>query len=326
MLHAFSLAGLAQIPMKKTLLFTTLALLGAAAVGCDLQKTSSQLQARKVMVATLLSTPEISLDPVAALSLDGGFDAGFPLDAGLDAGLSLDGGTLTLAPQTVVFLYFGTRKSDALDAPPDPITGATAYVVLPSSTSLQLNNAGSGNYTLTSMEQSQLAYQSGQTYSFKAGFEGATFVGQVADTPAKEVVKTFHPATGYVSHAANTVFSFDRPPPPGNAERNLGLVTVFPVSDSGQKGDPTWSNIPQTPLEFLSMVALPGKSCNTVGERGCGLKDTTVRVPGAAFPHAGKTYVLVLQSVKLGGPESDNLFSGSAILAGTAEAAVIRTH
>jgi hypothetical protein len=95
----------------------------------------------------------------------------------------------------------------------------------------------------------------------------------------------------------------------------VGFITVFPVSGSGERGEPTYSNAPQTPLAFLKLVALPAE-----------WKQGTVTVPGEAFPKPAQTYLVVFQAVKTGGPKSDNLFTGSAVLAGTGEVGVIRTH
>jgi hypothetical protein len=51
-----------------------------------------------------------------------------------------------------------------------------------------------------------------------------------------------------------------------------------------------------------------------------------VTIPATAFPDKDHNYVIVFQSAKLGGPKSTNLFSGSAILAGTADIAVVKTN
>ena len=111
-----------------------------------------------------------------------------------------------------------------------------------------------------------------------------------------------------------SISTFTRPPAQGGKERNLGFVSVFPVDQNGERGEPTWTNMPSKPLDFLKLVALPAK-----------WKEDKVTIPGSAFPNADQTYLVVLQAVKLGGPESDNLFSGSALLAGTAEIGVVRT-
>src|SRR5688572_21923689 len=99
--------------MKKLVLsVATVAL--AATVACDLGKTSNQIQAKKVMVATILATPEVDIDPIAMAGWDGGgFDAGT-----FDGGITFDGGTLHIPPQTVAFVWFGTRVGESLDTPP----------------------------------------------------------------------------------------------------------------------------------------------------------------------------------------------------------------
>ncbi len=50
-----------------------------------------------------------------------------------------------------------------------------------------------------------------------------------------------------------------------------------------------------------------------------------VTIPGTAFPEKDHNYVIVLQSAKIGGPKSENLFSGSAILGGTADIGIVKT-
>lgn len=287
-----------------------------APLACDLEKTGNQLAARTVMVATLLATPPVDVDPAAMLGFDGGLpDGGFSGDAGFpaDAGFSADGG-FTVPGQTAAFVFLGTRSATALDSPPEPISNATVAVVPAGGSAVTLDNDGSGNYSKTSVDDPSFEYQSGKTYEFRATVGAETFVGEVQDAPALERISQFHPPEGYVELAAKSSFTFTRPDPPPNTERNLGFVTVFPMSSDGQRGEPTYSNVPKTPLDFLELVAAPSE-----------WKQTQVTVPGEAFPQGKSTYLVVFQSVKTGGPKSDNLFTGSAILAGTADIAVVRT-
>jgi hypothetical protein len=137
----------------------------------------------------------------------------------------------------------------------------------------------------------------------------------VEKAPQVEQVTDLHPPQGYIDQPANTPFTFNRPNPPPGQERNLGFVTVYPVDDRGQKGQPTYTNVPHTPVDFLRLIASPWQ-----------WRQPVVTVPASAFPNAQQTYVLVLQAVKMGGPSSNNLFTGSAILAGTAEVGVFRTR
>jgi hypothetical protein len=297
--------------MRKLLFAGALAALLAAPLACDFQKIGNQATANNVMVATLLSTPAVVMDPLAMAGLDGGFDAGMYL---ADSGFSLDAGTLTIPPQTAAYVFFGKRNGDSLDVAPTAEPNAELSVQPVGGAAVALKNEGSGNYSKTSVEEPAFKYASGKTYDFTAVAGGATFVGEVENAPVMENIAAFHPAKGWVEQTANTALTFVRPDPPAGLERNLGFVNVFPISDQGNKGEPTYTNVPTTPLGFLKLVALPTE-----------WKSTSVTVPGTAFPEAKKTYVVVFQSVKLGGPKSDNLFTGSAILVGTADIAVVRT-
>lgn len=269
------------------------ALAAAGIAACDFD----QIRAEKAMVATVLAIPDVSFSP----------------GAGLDAGF--DAGQVTVPGQTVSTVFFGERDNGALDEPPSPIAGANVTIGWSGASTVTLSDKGQGNYAITSAESSSLEYVSGATYQFTARHGGASYVGQVENAPQLEHVPELHPAQGFIDHPAGAPFTFTRPSPPAGQERNLGLITVYPVSDQGQKGEPTWTNMPKTPLEFLELVVRPSQ-----------WKTTTVTVPGSAFPQANQTYVLVLQAVKSGGPQSDNLFTGSAILAGTAEIGVFRTR
>lgn len=295
------------------------ALFAAAVVplACDLGKTAEQLTADKVMIATLLSTPPVEIRP-SFLNPDGGFgDAGIELDGGLelDGGVGLDGGFgVTIPAQTVAFVFFGARTSQSLDSPPSAIDNATVTLRPSGAANVTLENQGGGNYGKNTQEDESFQYQSGATYDFVATLDGTEYVGRVEQVPQLERIDAFHPGDGFVEHPANTPFSFSRPAPPANQERNLGFVTVLPIGDEGEKGDPTYSNIPSTPLDFLKLIALPGT-----------YKTDTVTLPGSAFPNVDQTYLVIFQSVKSGGPESENLFTGSALLAGTAEVGIFRT-
>lgn len=302
--------------MRKLSLATAFVAILAAPLACNLDTTSRQIAASHVMVATLLATPPVSIDPAAWVGLaDAGLDAGLP-DAGMtfDAGVTLDGGFMTVPAQTAAFVFFGTRTSTSLDTAPKGIDGAQVSVLPVGGTATELTGSSAGNYSKTSAEDSSFTYQEGQTYEFRAENGGETFVGEVQSVPALEQIPAFHPAKGYIEQNANASFTFNRPDPPAGKERNLGFVTVYPMSQNGDRGEPTYTNMPSTPLAFLKLVALPAE-----------WKQTTVTIPGTAFPEAEKNYLIVFQAVKLGGAKSENLFAGSAILAGTAEVGVVRT-
>lgn len=313
--------------MKKLLLSAAVVAVAFIAA-CDLEKTSNQLQANRVMVATVLSTPPVSIDPLALAGFDASFfydvDGGLPawdggsFDGGSGAtiGFTADGGrALTIEGQTAAFVFFGTRKDQSLSTPPDGIAGATVTVTPNDGPVTTLKEKGGGNYERTSQDDPGFKYQSGAKYTFAATLNGERFAGNVEKAPPLENISEFHPSKGYIEQAAGSAFVFTRPEPPANESRNLGFVTVFPIESNGQKGDPTYTNIPKTPLDFLKLIAAPAE-----------WRGSPVTIPGSAFPQSKKTYIIIFQSVKHGGPETDNLFTGSALLAGTAEVGIVKTQ
>jgi hypothetical protein len=273
----------------------------------SLESRTNQFTARRVMVGTLLATPEVSFNPLSLFSPDGGFPA--------DGGFGADAGTVTLGPQTVAFMYFGQRTRQSLDTPPDPISTAVSYLDISGGSSIDMPSKGSGTYLQSSAEKPALEYRSAGTYEFRASFEGQAYVGEVQDTPLLERIAAFHPPSGYVAHSTGEAFTFNRPPPPEGIERPMGFVTVIPLGEDGSPGAPTYTNVPTTPLEFLQLIALPAS-----------WKATLITVPGSAFAQPKSTYVVVFQAAKVGGAKSENLFIGSAILAGTADFAIVRTR
>jgi hypothetical protein len=287
--------------MKRILLSVALAASFLAPLACDLEKTGNQLVAENVMVGTLLATPQVD---VSASAL-----------AGYDAGtFGPDGGdVISLPAQTAAAVFFGTRNGE--NAQPSGVTGATVTLQPVGGTATPLTEDGAGSYSRTSVGDETLAYQSGATYQFIASRGGTRYVGQVENAPVKEPIAALKPPEGFLRINARTALAFDRAPVPANQDRTLGFVTVVPLSASGEKGQPTYSNVPQTPVQFLQLVGLPGP-----------YREARVTIPGEAFPESNKTYLVIFQSVRLGGAESDNLFLGSALLAGTAEVGVVRTR
>jgi hypothetical protein len=292
--------------------------------GCDCNRLSAQVSARKVMVATVLATPQIHLPPEAMAgwdgsfpSFDGGFffDGGLPFDAGtFDAGgLVFDGG-LTVPPQTAVFVFFGERTGEGLTQAPTPVGMAQLTAATALRTWTLRPQTSAGTHALTSLDDDSLSYQPNVTWTFTAMAEGQSFVGDVEDAPPPEVVSQLHPDAGYLELQRGTPITLTRPEP-AVGERNLGFVTVFPISRDGSQGPPTYTNVPDEALEFLKLVAAPSE-----------WKQSTVEIPGSAFPDPDRNYVILLQSAKLGGAKSENLFIGSAMIAGTADVGVVKTR
>lgn len=298
--------------MNRLLLSAAAAALLLSPLACDFEKTGNQLAAKKVMVGTLLSTPAFDVSPAAL--------------AGLDAGTLPDGGIagdrITIPGQTAAYVFFGTRESD--QGIPEPITNATVRLEVQNGHTVSLDSQGSGTYGHSAdsvstdggtTEDGGLSYQSGATYRFVAVQSGISHIGTVEDAPALERIEALHPASGYVHHSASQVLTLQRPAPPPGKERTLGFVTVFPISSGGDRGEPTYTNIPKEPLDFLKIVALPTE-----------WQASSITLPGSAFPNPGSNYLVVFQTVKTGGPESDNLFIGSALMVGTADIGMVHTQ
>ncbi len=287
--------------MKRLLLVSTVVGCVLAPLACDLGKTVDQISAETLMVGTLLSTPDVELSPEAVAGLDGGFQS--------DGGQS----TLTIPGQTVAFVFFGTRSDE--NATPAGLTGARVTLQRQGGAEVELTSDGAGAYSRSSNSEAALEYQSGATYHFTAERGGERYEGTVEQAPTQERITALHPPEGVVRMPAGQALSFDRADPPQGQDRTIGFVTVVPVSEGGQQGEPTYTNAPTTPLGFLQLVALPGE-----------WKQKRVTIPGSAFPDARQTYLVTFQSVRTGGPESSNLFLGSALLVGTADVGVIRTQ
>ncbi|WP_395830119.1 hypothetical protein [Archangium violaceum] len=286
--------------MKRLLLSTAAAALLLSPLACD------QLLAEKMMVGTVLSTPDVDV----SLSAMAGFDAGTLPDGGF-----YEEDRLTLPGQTAAYVFFGTRNGD--QGTPEPISNATVRIETQNGNTLNLENKGPGTYGLMSSsgEDAGVKYQSGTTYRFIAVQDGDSHVGSVEDAPAQERIDTLHPPAGFVRHLANQELTLRRPAVAGGKERTIGFVTVIPLSSDGDKGEPTYSNMPTDPLGFLQLAALPAD-----------WKRDTLTIPGSAFPQPQSNYLVVFQTVRSGGAESNNLFIGSALLVGTADVGMVRTQ
>ena len=329
---------------------------------CDLSKTASQVQARQVLVGTVLHTPEVQLDLVTVIGVDPGAwlaDAGIPLDGGLledggfphdldggleglldgglegllDGGLQelLDGGIpgledagITLSPdgkvtfpaQTLAGVLFASRTGTSpTSLNVEPVADA-AMLLEPAGGApvASLTPDGKGTYTLTSVEEPGFSYVEKAEYRVTAEWNGQRYTAVLAKSPELERIPAFHPDGGTVMLTAGQSFTFYRPEPPADEQRNFGLLTVFPVSDRGNRGNPTYTTAPSRPSDVLSLIATPAK-----------WRASPVTIPGEAFPEPNTTYVVIFQSMKLGGAESSNLFAGSALLVGTADVAIVRT-
>ncbi|WP_233166331.1 hypothetical protein [Archangium sp. Cb G35] len=288
--------------MKRILLSAAVTALLLVPLACNFD----QLLAEKVMVGTLLSTPDVDVSLVAMA----GGDAGTLPDGGIPPGEE----RITIPGQTAAFVFLATRNGE--QGTPEPITDATVRIEVQNGGTIALENNASGTYGLTSAfgDESGVKYVNGATYNFVAVHGGNSHVGQVKDAPALERIETLHPTGGYVRHMASQSLSLTRPPVAGGKARTLGFVTVFPLGDGGAKGQPTYTNMPKEPLDFLQLVTATGE-----------WQKDTLSIPGSAFPQKDSNYLVVFQTAQLGGAQSDNLFTGSTLLVGTADIGLVHT-
>lgn len=300
-------------PTITRLALAALFLFGASA--CDLSTISKQATARTVAVSTLLTTPEVEVKGAAIAG--NGLDASIPM---FDAGVIFDGGFLVtdagvlIPAQNLAFVFFGQRQSEAPDSIPVGTAGASATLNETGGPSFPLDDQGGGTYALS--PDAGFVYKPNATYQFEFVHNSVTYLAEVERVPNKENIPQFHPAAGYVELNAGESFTFIRPDPPQGQNRNFGFVNVFPINtQGGTQGQPTYTNIPTEPIGFIKLLLAPTDWTTT-----------SVTIPGEAFPNRDSNYIVVLQSAKLGGPKSDNLFSGSAILAGTADVAIVKTR
>lgn len=280
--------------------------------GCEIFQLAEQAGAKQVAVATLLAIPETTV-PAEAIALDDrlegfGFDGGLPLDGGLPGDLSL-----TLPATTISYIFFGERQGESLDSAPVGTPGATARLVQEGGGAWNLNDVGEGLYELPF--DGGFTYVGGSTYQFEFQHAAETYVTEVKNAPPREFITQFHPDAGYVAIEAGSTFTFTRPDPALDEDRNIAFVNVFRVSGEGLSATPTWTNIPMDAQGLIKLVVAPND-----------WKRTTVVIPETAFPNRDETYLVMLLNAKIGLPKSKNLFSASAVIAGAADLGIVRTN
>jgi hypothetical protein len=247
---------------------------------------------------------------------DGGFpfDGGFTFDAGGGFPFGFDGGSVTIPAETAILVFFGNRNGTDLSMAPTGVDDAEIFAGTPTKT-WALKPLMGGSFQLTSADDNTLQYAEDVTWTFTADAGGAVYQGSVDHSPVREDIAQLHPDAGYIELAAGTGYELTRPDPPEGEDRNVGFVTVFPIDIQGQQGTPTYTDVPETPLKFLKLVAAPAD-----------WKRTLIEIPGTAFPDPNKNYVILLQTAKLGQAGTSNLFLGSPIVAGAADVGVVKTH
>lgn len=276
----------------------------ASFTACELFQIAEQAGSKQVAIGTILHTPETYV-PIEAISLDDRLE-------GTDGGLPPDAGVL-IPSLTVSYIFFGERQGESLDAAPVGTPGATANLVHENGPTYPLEDQGEGAYALPL--DAGFVYENGATYRFEFQHAGQTYVTAVKNAPPRENIRALHPDRGFVELDVGDTLTLIRPDPALDEDRNIAFVNVFRVSGAGAASTPTWTNIPMDAQGLIKLVVSPND-----------WKRTTVVIPETAFPGRDETYLVMLMTAKIGLPQSKNLFSASAVIAGAADIGIVRTN
>jgi len=271
--------------------FVALCCLALVVSACELVESAT---ADRVLAGTVMATPEYDFNGTAF------GDAGYTAP---------DGGSLLppVPSQTVAQIFFGSRDPKDLTKPPTGVSGAKVSLSV-GGKSYSLTDKGSGNYMLTTIENKEFVYQPGAEYKLTITNGGNTYTASVT-APQEERVQQFHATPGIpLDHTANQQLQVPR-------ERvdNIAFTTVVPMSQAG-KGDPTYTDFPSKPLDLLDLVANDSK-----------WKQKTITMPGTAFPQTGAVYLVNVAAVEKG-DTSENLFTTSVFLVGSADLGLVKTQ
>lgn len=260
--------------------------------GCDVV---DKIQNRRVMVATVLKSPELSAGQ------------GGPL---------LPGGVVSVASAQV---FFGERGQD-LGAPPTPLTAESARLEW-STGSVALAPAGQGVYAVVG------GFPTDQALTFRIRLGGEDFTGTVTVPAAASLsgeggdFATVPLATK--SYTQFAVAPFGTSTQPSYTISRTGADTAFwevrsIASDGSISQEPVGgcTTVPRTGQQLLSFVLDPQP-----------FQAASFAIPKATCfpnpPFQGGTGALVALYTVRSGSISDNLFLGSGVFAGASDAGVI---
>lgn len=272
------------------------ALCGTAVVGASCDTTQGQkITATTFAAATVLATPDYNLQVV--------FDGGL-IDAGTIPGVVTAG------------LYFGQRDPTDLTKAPTPLAGANTTVSF-TGTTVPLPDQNNGKYSQNSAQNPQLVYTVGAVYTFQMAYQSQSYAGAVT-APPQEQITQFHPSPyAPIVVAAGSPLTVNRTIPTGGQSLLPAFTVVIPLDASGNQREPSYTNVPQTPVDLLNFVVNDAQ-----------WTQPTINIPGTAFPSAGTNYLVTVTAVKQGDQSqfSTNLFVGSAFVAGTADIGLVQTQ
>ncbi|MHB1845778.1 MAG: hypothetical protein ACYCWW_13205 [Deltaproteobacteria bacterium] len=266
----------------------------SAAQQQTINDTISQVEATHAVAVTLLDSPAVP----------------FP-----------DGGSS--GSVAVASVFFGARSATDTTKAPTALPGAAVSLSDSDGAAASCADQGNGDYLASSLDGG-LRYDSGATYTFTVVLDGGTYVA-TGVAPAPEHVTQFAPTFtvdgGVPSASFTTVsvgqgFTLTRDPNPDGGPLDIAFVTVNLITGGSASAQPTYTNVPQTPLALLELVAPGGDGP---------YRAQSIAVPASAFPQAGD-YLVTLTAVKEGGPQSNNLFALSAVLIGAGTAGILQAQ
>jgi hypothetical protein len=272
---------------------TVLALFVALAAGsCDLIQSA---QSTKVLAGMVLHVPPYDLADIPIP------DAGIPF--------SFDGG-MTTPEQTLVEVFFGERSNTSFTDPPKGLAGAAVKLSFQGAT-VDLSDKGGGNYSVSTAENGNLQYAPDIDYTLTVVSGGETFTARVKAPEPEEIAQLderFWPLDVESNLDPDQNLELTR-----TSTENIAFTTVTPISATSQ--DPSYTDVPTEPRDLLDLVANDAR-----------WKQQPINVPKSPAFDQPNTYYLINVIAVTKGSVSDNLFTASTFLAGTADLGVAVTH
>jgi hypothetical protein len=208
------------------------------------------------------------------------------------------------AEVTAANVFFGEHDPlvDPVISPPVGVLGAEVQLTVftDSVVDVSLADLGDGNYATTSAQNGDLVYRSGAAYRVEIDDFGDLFEIDADQAPVAE------PPQGVPDdHGVGEAMVVSR------NQIRVAFIEVLRID--GGTASQTWTNRPASTQGLLEVVADPAP-----------WQAPDFEIPGEAFPEAG-TYAVVLTTAVRGVPDF-NLYSGSGVLVGSAEARTVRVE
>ncbi|HUB09385.1 MAG TPA: hypothetical protein VMB50_20445 [Myxococcales bacterium] len=217
---------------------------------------------------------------------------------------------------TGLSVFFGSVSAATVtSAAPSGIPGATVTATDSAGMHASCLDLGNGTYVATSIDGGA-SYDPGASYTFTVALAGQSYVA-TGTAPPPETVPAFEtPYTDgglpvFAQIAAGAGYTLTRA---SASKLAVAFVAVNALTAGTPSANPTWTNLPQTPLALLQLVVDDSQ-----------WRSATVAIPASAFPSPG-LYLVSLTAVNEGSPQSSNLFLGSPVLIGAASAGILQVQ